>query len=100
VCTAEKRNGVKRLVPTNHVTRRGLALSLGDNPVLDANLLPCVRIGPTCDVACRKNPRNAGPQILVDGDAAVEGNPRLFRKSERRPYADAHDNQVCIERLV
>ena len=96
----EKWHRVERLVPTDHVARRGLALSFGDNPVLNANLLPCVRIGPTCDVACRKNPRNAGPQIPVDGDAAVQRNPRLFRKSDRRPYADTHDDQVCIERLI
>jgi hypothetical protein len=96
----EKRHGIEQLIPTDHVTRRGLALSFGDNPVLDANLLPCVRIGPTCDVACRKDPRNASPQIPVDGAAAVQRNPRLFRKSERRPYADTYDNQFRIDRLA
>jgi Polyketide cyclase / dehydrase and lipid transport len=96
----EKRHGVERLVPTNHVTRRSLALPFGDNPVLDANILACVGIGPTCNVACRKDPRNASPQIPVEDDAAVQRNPRLFRKSERRPYADTHDNQVFIKRLV
>jgi hypothetical protein len=42
VLTPEERHGDELLAASEHVERSGLALSLGDNPVLDADVLAAV----------------------------------------------------------
>jgi hypothetical protein len=51
VLTPKEWHGDELLSSLRHVERGGLALALGDNPVLDADVLAIVRIGPTRDVA-------------------------------------------------
>ena len=55
VLAPEERNGVKFLAPPEHVERRGLSLALGDDPMLDANRLAAMRVGPARDVARGEN---------------------------------------------
>src|SRR5690242_19312668 len=43
----EERHRVEHLAVSEHVARRGLSLTLGDHPMLDANSLSSMRIGPT-----------------------------------------------------
>ena len=55
VLAPEKRHRVEALFVPEHVGGRGLALALGDNPVLDPDALAGMRIGPARDVAGGEN---------------------------------------------
>jgi hypothetical protein len=68
---SEERDGGVAFAPTKHVPTRGLALPLGDHPVLDAQPLAAVLVGPAGDVACRENAGRAGFEIFIDDDAAI-----------------------------
>src|SRR5215831_18307947 len=57
--TPEERHRVELLALAHHVERRGLALALRHDPVLDADVLPGMRIGPTRDVASSIDARDA-----------------------------------------
>ena len=100
VLAPEERHGVELLAQAQHVERRGLALALGDHPVLDADRLAAVRIGPAGDVAGGEDARRAGLEKRVDHDAAIDGEPRLLGKLEPRPHADAHDDEIGLERAA
>src|SRR5262249_23256711 len=86
------------LAPAQDVLGRDLTLALGNDPMLDAEALTRMRIGPSRDVAGGIDAMNAGLEILVDGDAAFERKSRLFRYAERGPHADAHHHEVGGER--
>src|ERR1043165_8106833 len=53
VMAPEKRHRVERLALPKHVSRGGLALTLGHHPMLDAYGLEGMRIGPARDIARR-----------------------------------------------
>src|SRR5205823_6793857 len=72
VRTPEEGHMVKALSRSEGVARRGLTLTLGDHPVLDADARARVRVGPARDVARRIDSRCAGLQTLVDDDAIVD----------------------------
>src|SRR6516165_10998238 len=74
----EKRNCVEGLALAEHVAGGRLALAFGDDPMLDADALAGQPVGPTCDVARSINAGNAGLQILIDHDAAIDRYPRLL----------------------
>src|SRR6202011_719438 len=84
----EERHGVEWLPPAQHVARRGLPLALGDDPVLDADLLAAMRVRPAREITGGEDAGDAGFEILVDGDAAVDRQPRLFGEPDHRPDAD------------
>jgi hypothetical protein len=69
----EEGHGVEAFAAAEDVARRRLALALGHDPVLDADALAAVRIGPARDVAGGEDAGGTGLEILVDGDALVGG---------------------------
>ena len=79
VLAPEERHGVEALAPAEDVARRRLALAFGDHPVLDADPIARVRIGPARDVAGGEDAGRAGLEVLVDGDAAVDREAGLSR---------------------
>src|SRR4029077_3258209 len=60
VLAPEERHRDERLAMAEHVARRGLALSFGDHPVLDANGRSAVRVRPARDVSGREDAGRAG----------------------------------------
>ena len=62
----------------------GLSLSFGHHPVLDSNAFAGVGIGPARDISCRKHSGHARFEVLVDSDAAVDGESRLLGERRRR----------------
>src|SRR5690606_37103394 len=69
----EERHVVERRAFAEHVKSSGLALALGNHPVLDTDALPRNRIGPARDIAGGKDAGDAGFETFVDADTAVEG---------------------------
>ena len=100
VLAPEERHGVELLAQAQHVERRGLSLALGDHPVLDADRLAAVRVGPARDVAGGEDGRRAGLQKRVDRDPAIDREPRLLGELEPRPHAHAHDHEIGLERAA
>src|SRR5262245_52196925 len=90
VLAPEERNGVEPLAASQHVQRGHLPLALGDHKVLDANALAGVGIGPPGDVARGEDPRPAGFEELIHGDAAIERESGALRDRRRRPDTDTH----------
>src|SRR5579872_6047213 len=98
VLAPEERYRVELLLKTEHVERSGLALPLGHHPMLDANLPARVRIGPARAVARREDAGRAGFEIIVHRDAAIDREPSALGQSKTRPHADAHDNEIGLDR--
>jgi hypothetical protein len=65
---------------SEHVERGGLALPLGDDPVLDPDVLAAVRIGPARNVAGREESGRARFEKGVHDQSAVEPQTGLLRK--------------------
>ena len=61
---------------------------------------PVSRIRPARDVAGGEDARDAGLEVLVHRDAAVDGEACLFRQGDRRPHADADDDEIGLKRLA
>src|SRR5262249_49782844 len=80
-----------------HVSGGGLPLTLGDDPVLDADPLARVRIRPSGHIAGSEHSRCARLQKLVDDDAAIDGKAGPFGDRERWPNTRADDNEVGID---
>ena len=55
---------------------------------------PVARVGEARDVARGPHAGRAGPQPLVDDDAAVDRQPRRLGERDRRPDADAQHDEV------
>src|SRR5581483_9434231 len=62
VLAPEERHGIERSSLAEHAVRRGLTLAFGDHPVLDADVLFRVPVGPARNVAGGVDARNAGLQ--------------------------------------
>ena len=93
----EERDRIEALPPTEDVAGRRLSLALGHHPVFDADALAGESIRPARDVAGREDATHAGLQVFVHGDASIDGEARLFGQRNRRPHADADDDQVGRE---
>src|SRR5262249_39549313 len=63
--------GLELFAPAQHIQRGRLPLTLGDDPMFDADALPRVRIGPARDVAGAIDVGRARLQVTVDREAAV-----------------------------
>src|SRR5262249_28271195 len=87
VLAPEERHRGELLRASEHIERGGLALALGDDPMLHPNIIAAVGIRPTDDVARGKDPRRGGFKVLVDHNAAVEPETRPVSKLGSR--ADA-----------
>src|SRR5579872_299375 len=93
----EERHRVEHLALPEHIARRGLALPLRDHPMFDANGLARMLVRPTGDVAGGIDAGNAGFQIRIDLDAAVDRKAALFGKCKTRLHADADDDEVGLD---
>ena len=69
--TPKERHSIERLAIAQDVSSRDLALTLGHDPLFDADSFPRVRVGPAGYIAGSEDARRAGFQILVDCNAAV-----------------------------
>src|SRR6185295_10595900 len=67
----EEGDCIERFTPAEHVARRGLALALGDDKMLDADGLAAVRIRPAGDVPGGEHAWCAGLEEPVDEHSAV-----------------------------
>ena len=76
----EERHGDEFLAMAEHVERRCLPLPLGNDPMLDPNVVATVRIWPARNVAGRENPRCARFQKRVHHDTAIDAKPGPFGK--------------------
>src|SRR5262249_50385144 len=97
VLAPEERDGVEALAQAEHVLCGNLTLALGHTPVLDANAVAGMRVGPPRDVTRREHAGNAGLQILVDRESPVGGEPGLLGPRDRRPHANARDDEIGID---
>jgi hypothetical protein len=98
--TPEKRHGSERRAEAEHIERRSLPLTLGNNPVFDADVLTTMRIGPTCDVAGGVDVWFARLEVLIHDNPAVGFETCLLGKLEAGPNADTYDYEISIERVA
>ena len=96
----EERDSSKFLAVSEHVARRGMALTLGHDPMLDANLLPAIRIGPSRDVAGSQNRWLARFQIGVHAHPAIHGKSGSFGELDPWPHADPSNHKICLDRAA
>ena len=80
-----------------HVDRSCLALTLRDNPVLHAYLLPAVWIGPARDVAGSKDLRDTRCEIFVHAYSAIDCEPRRLGQARARTNTNPDDHQIRIK---
>ena len=59
-----------------------------------------MRIGPARDVAGGKDAGDAGFEIGIDGDAAIDRKAGLLGQRQPRPHADADHDQIGLERAA
>src|SRR5262245_4528927 len=97
VLAPEKRNRVEPLAASQHVERGHLPLAFGDNPVLDANALAGVGIGPPGDVARGEDPGPAGFEELIHRDAAIERKAGALGNRCRGPHTDTYYQEIGID---
>src|SRR5262249_51702764 len=100
VLAPEERHEFVPLAVAEQVGGSDLALAFGDHPVLDANPLAAVRVGPAGNVAGRENVARAGLEELVDYDPVVDGQPGTFAKLGAGAHADAGDDEVSFDRTA
>jgi hypothetical protein len=65
--------------------------------MFDANSLAGEPVRPARDVAGSEDALDAGLEVLVDDNAAIDREPRLFRQQDCRPHADPDDNEVGLK---
>src|SRR5215471_4004434 len=85
VLAPEERDRGIALAAAEQVARGRLALPLGDDPVLDAQPLATVGIGPAGNVAGRVNAGNAGFEVFIDHHAAIDSQAGVVREINARP---------------
>jgi hypothetical protein len=93
----EKWHRVERLALSQHIARGGLALALRHHPMLNADVFFRVRIGPARDIARGVDAGDAGLEISIHRDAAVERETGLFRQRQPRTHPDADDHHIGFE---
>ena len=98
--TPEKRHGSERRGAAEHIERRSLPLTFGDNPVFDADVLTTMRIGPACDVAGGVDVPFARLEVLIDDNPAVGFETCLLGKLEAGPNSDSYDYEISLERIA
>src|SRR5207248_895153 len=89
----ERHRGVT-LAPAEHVSHRNLALPLSDNPVLDAQPLATVRVGPARDVSSGENPGCASFKVLVYQHTTICRQSGLLRELDPRSHPDPDHDKV------
>jgi hypothetical protein len=84
----------KGLAPAENVACRPLALSLRDDPVLDANGAAMPDVGIAGDVARGEDAGGAGLEVLVDHHASLRREPRTLGQLSARVNTDAGDDDL------
>src|ERR1700738_2475222 len=96
VLTPEEWNSVKLFATAKNILGCDLTLSFSHHPLLDANPLAGVRIGPAGCIASCEDSGHAGFEVFVDFDTPIDGEPGLLRHSQRRPHAYTQNQEVCV----
>src|SRR6476646_9441153 len=94
VLTPEEWNSVKLFATAKNVAGRYLTLTLSNHPVLDANSLAGVRIGPAGGIASCEDSSHAGFEVFVDFDTPIDREPSLLGQNQRRPHAYTQNQEV------
>ena len=87
------------LAMPEHVERSGLSLALGDHPMLDADALTAMRVGPACNVSGRPNCWHARFEIGIHDNTAINDKPRHFCKFGPRAHTDTDDHEIRFKCL-
>ena len=90
----------KSLSYSKYVPRRGLALTLGHDPMLDPEILAGMGVRPPCDIAGGKDPRHAGFEVFVHSDTPVGLNPSSFGELNPWAHADTDDHEIRCQRCT
>ena len=90
----EEGDGFEPLPGAQDIAGGDLSLALGDDPVLDADRHPGMRIGPARNVAGGKDIGRTGLEVFVDYDAAIDREFGLLRELEPRPHTDPDNDEV------
>ena len=93
----EERHLLEAFPSTEDVARSRLSHSLRDDPVLDADALPAMGIGPTCNVARGVDAARARLEEFIHRNAAIERKTGIFREREPGSHANTDDHQRGIE---
>ena len=100
VSAPEEWHLIESFSSAEHVARCGLALTLGNNPVLDTDRCCAVRVRPPRNVPGRIDVLGARLEVLVDNNAILDTQPSALREPQSRPHADADDHEVGAEPLA
>src|SRR5262245_8392972 len=95
VITPEKWRQNEWLARSENVTRGGLTMALRHHPMFHPDASRA-RIGPTRDVASRKNPRHVRLQKFVNQYAIVDCNACLFGYGDVWAHPDSNDHQITL----
>src|SRR6516162_6477229 len=98
VLAPKERHHSIALAAAEQVARGRLPLPLGDDPVLDAQLLAAIWVRPAGNIASGENAWHACFEVLVDHHAAIDRQPSVAREIDARPYADPDHDELGIER--
>src|SRR5262245_18525157 len=93
----EERDSGEFYCSTQHVERRCLALTLRNNPVLDANILAGMRIRPAGDIAGGKNVLNTRLKIAVHQHTAIKRQAGCLGKLSARANSDPDHHKVGLQ---
>src|SRR5262245_24144927 len=96
----EKRHHVEAFPAAEYITRRRLSLAFGHHPMLDSNIAPRQRVGPSCDVSGSEDPGDAGLEMLVHRHALVDLEAGSFGKFGEGFDPDSNNDQVGLDRLA
>ena len=94
--TPEEWNSVKLFATAKNILSCYLSLALSNHPVLDANSLAGVRIGPASGISSSEDSGHAGFEVFVDFDTPINRKPGLFRHSQRRSHSYTQNQEVCL----
>src|SRR5436309_15995576 len=93
----EKRYGLESLTASEDIPRRHLPLTLGNDPMFNANKLAGIGVWPPRDVARSKDSRRTRFEVLVDHNAAIHFQSSLFGQRQRWANSHAQDKEIRIE---
>ena len=98
VLAPEERHRVEPLAAAQHVARGHLTLPLRDHPVLDADRSPVCGSGHRATSPAAKIPGALVSRNSLTAMPRSTARPAVSASAVRRPDADAHDDEVGVER--
>ena len=75
----EKWNVIEGFASAENIARCRLALAFGDHPVFNTNSLTGQTVRPSRDITGSEDARDAGLEVLIDDNAAIDLESCLFR---------------------